>query len=630
MGLPSLKPCLLLIFLFLLNVSTINSKRSKVEPVLFGGNFQALYVIGDSLVDSGNNNNLNTSVKANFAPYGSDFEGGKPTGRFSNGKTIADYIAIYYGLPLAPAYMGLSEEQKNNISTGINYASASCGIFPDTGTRLGKCLSLSDQVDLFEKTIDNNLKKKFKTQSELTKHLAGSLFMTAIGVNDYAFYFKETTDPNEFAEKLLHDFLMQIKRLHELGARKFFINNLKPLGCYPNYIVANTVPRGSCSKVAKYNAKLRKSLTHLKKKFSEASFLYSDYFNFMLGLRGPLTNQVSSNLINSISPCCPSVYDGDKRTSLGRIGNTRNGFAFLSKTIVPYLLFLLLCLLNVITIISKKSLKGEAVLFGGNFPALYEAKLPAVLVMAKQLLIILGRCLSMNVQIDLLNKTIEKILRKVQDATLGGSLFMTAIGVNDYAFTYKKNATDANEFASKLLNEFLIHLERLYNLGARNFFVNNIKPLGCYPNIIAETVPRGSCDDSLNLAIDIFNLMEFAQGKIVMALEGGYKYNLDSIAQSSLACIQVLLEDKPFQGSSEAYPFESTQHIIQAVWMLLLSIENHHVDMPLLDPTCGNRDSFAIFKGGNSSQRSVSEGERRLPKESSSDTVVAANLGMGR
>ncbi|KAF2597270.1 hypothetical protein F2Q68_00011462 [Brassica cretica] len=320
MGLPSLKPCLLLIFLFLLNVSTINSKPSKVEPVLFGGNFQALYVIGDSLVDSGNNNNLNTSVKANFAPYGSDFEGGKPTGRFSNGKTIADYIAIYYGLPLAPAYMGLSEEQKNNISTGINYASASCGIFPDTGTQLGKCLSLSAQVDLFEKTIDNNLKKKFKTNSELTKHLAGSLFMTAIGVNDYAFYFKETTDPNEFAKKLLHDFLKQIKRLHELGARKFFINNLKPLGCYPNYIVANTVPRGSCSKylnkaVAKYNVKLRKSLTHLKKTFSEASFLYSDYFNFMLGLRGPSTNQVSSNLMNSISPCCPSVYDGDKRTS---------------------------------------------------------------------------------------------------------------------------------------------------------------------------------------------------------------------------------------------------------------------------------------------------------------------------
>lgn len=31
-------------------------------------------------------------IRANYPPYGSDFEGGKATGRFSNGKTIADYI----------------------------------------------------------------------------------------------------------------------------------------------------------------------------------------------------------------------------------------------------------------------------------------------------------------------------------------------------------------------------------------------------------------------------------------------------------------------------------------------------------------------------------------------------------
>lgn len=76
-----------------------------------------------------------------------------------------------------------------------------------------------------------------------------------------------------------------------------------------------------------------------------------------------------------------------------------------------------------------------------------------------------GRCLSMNVQIDLLNKTIEKNLKKKfktqleLSSHLGKSLFMTAIGVNDYAFTYEKNATDANEFASMLLNEFLKQLE---------------------------------------------------------------------------------------------------------------------------------------------------------------------------
>ncbi|XP_019056150.1 PREDICTED: histone deacetylase 5-like [Nelumbo nucifera] len=59
-------------------------------------------------------------------------------------------------------------------------------------------------------------------------------------------------------------------------------------------------------------------------------------------------------------------------------------------------------------------------------------------------------------------------------------------------------------------------------------------------------------------------LMEFAQGKIVMALEGGY--NLDSLVNSALACVKVLLEDEPVVGTSEAYPFESwTWRVIQKV-----------------------------------------------------------------
>ncbi|XP_048605137.1 GDSL esterase/lipase At2g03980-like [Brassica napus] len=136
----------------------------------------------------------------------------------SDGKTIADYIAIYYGLPLAPAYMGLSKKEKNNLSTGINYASASCGIFPDTGKQFGRCLSMNVQIDLLNKTIEKNLKKKFKTQSELSRHLGGSLFMTAIGVNDYAFtYKKNATDANEFASKLLNEFLIHLERLYNLG-----------------------------------------------------------------------------------------------------------------------------------------------------------------------------------------------------------------------------------------------------------------------------------------------------------------------------------------------------------------------------------------------------------------------------
>ena len=51
----------------------------------------AMFVFGDSLIDNGNNNNLPSFAKANYFPYGIDFEGG-PTGRFSNGYTMVDEI----------------------------------------------------------------------------------------------------------------------------------------------------------------------------------------------------------------------------------------------------------------------------------------------------------------------------------------------------------------------------------------------------------------------------------------------------------------------------------------------------------------------------------------------------------
>lgn len=51
----------------------------------------ALCIFGDSVVDVGNNNNLPTLIKANFPPYGRDFVGHRPTGRFCNGKLATDY-----------------------------------------------------------------------------------------------------------------------------------------------------------------------------------------------------------------------------------------------------------------------------------------------------------------------------------------------------------------------------------------------------------------------------------------------------------------------------------------------------------------------------------------------------------
>lgn len=68
--------------------ATITISENKTVP--------AVMVFGDSIVDSGNNNNLITMAKCNFPPYGRDFMGGKPTGRFSNGKIPSDLIGIRF------------------------------------------------------------------------------------------------------------------------------------------------------------------------------------------------------------------------------------------------------------------------------------------------------------------------------------------------------------------------------------------------------------------------------------------------------------------------------------------------------------------------------------------------------
>ena len=62
---------------------TANNGHSSVSAIL---------VFGDSTVDPGNNNYVNTVFRSNFQPYGRDFLNQKPTGRFTNGRLCTDYV----------------------------------------------------------------------------------------------------------------------------------------------------------------------------------------------------------------------------------------------------------------------------------------------------------------------------------------------------------------------------------------------------------------------------------------------------------------------------------------------------------------------------------------------------------
>ena len=80
------------IIVFFLSVFIILCTTEALVKLPRNETFPAVLVFGDSIVDPGNNNNLSTLVKCNFPPYGRDFVGGFPTGRFSNGKIPPDFI----------------------------------------------------------------------------------------------------------------------------------------------------------------------------------------------------------------------------------------------------------------------------------------------------------------------------------------------------------------------------------------------------------------------------------------------------------------------------------------------------------------------------------------------------------
>ncbi|KAH7849900.1 hypothetical protein Vadar_024713 [Vaccinium darrowii] len=141
----------------------------------------AVIVFGDSIVDQGNNNNLTSSAKSNFPPYGKDFMGGIPTGRFSNGKTPPDLVAEDLGVKdLLPAYLDPSL-QATDLLTGVSFASGGTGFDPQS-PQIAAVYTLDDQLKMFKEYIG---KLKGMVGEDRTNFiLTNSLYLVVAGSND--------------------------------------------------------------------------------------------------------------------------------------------------------------------------------------------------------------------------------------------------------------------------------------------------------------------------------------------------------------------------------------------------------------------------------------------------------------
>ncbi|KAH6767278.1 hypothetical protein C2S52_018261 [Perilla frutescens var. hirtella] len=196
-----------------------------------------IFVLGDSTADVGTNNYLAGSIlKANFSHYGIDFPHSRPTGRFSNGFNSADELAKLFGLKRSPPpFLFLltlqSHHFKKHLFKGVNFASGGAGLLDSTN--LGMTVPLSEQITQFTSVRSNLTAMIGEPATEAM--LNSSLFFISIGSNDIFGYFgkQDGTPPDSVIAKMLSAYSQHITALYGLGARKFGIISVPPVGCCP-------------------------------------------------------------------------------------------------------------------------------------------------------------------------------------------------------------------------------------------------------------------------------------------------------------------------------------------------------------------------------------------------------------
>ncbi|XP_017218967.1 GDSL esterase/lipase At4g16230 isoform X1 [Daucus carota subsp. sativus] len=276
--------------------------------------FSASFVFGDSLVEAGNNNYIQSLSKANYPPNGIDF--GKPTGRYTNNRTIVDIIGQQVGFKdFTPPYLAPTTRGAV-ILKGVNYASGGGGIVNETGALFVGRINFDAQIDYFANTRQDIISQIGAPAA--ARLLETALFSITIGSNDFLNNYlvpvvtevRRRIDPPEvFINTLISRYRVQLTRLYNLGGRKFIVPNVGPLGCTPYQRDVNLIIGDNCATranqiVQSFNRQLKSLLTELTAKLSGSTFLYANVNHIFVDI---LQNYKSYGFENANSACCFSA-----------------------------------------------------------------------------------------------------------------------------------------------------------------------------------------------------------------------------------------------------------------------------------------------------------------------------------
>lgn len=274
---------------------------------LEGARPPALYVFGDSYADTGNHDKQNPQLWQPWKiPYGHTWPG-NPSGRYSDGFVLTDFIAKFLNLP-SPSPSGQVGEMP---ATGANFAYGGSGVFFTYGPEY---TNISAQVDQFEQMAKGK-----------PVDYANSLVLFVYGGNDYSVHIQKhgVRGIPFLITRVVRQISSLLVRLHKLGFRRFAVTNIEPAGCLP-FI---RMPRSmiNCSRTdnvlsSLHNRLLSQSLVTLRTFRGRGSeYILLDQYKSFLGIfKSGATYGFGAGLLES---CCVGMMKGAGCGSVDKSGN---------------------------------------------------------------------------------------------------------------------------------------------------------------------------------------------------------------------------------------------------------------------------------------------------------------------
>ncbi|CAL4902368.1 unnamed protein product [Urochloa decumbens] len=260
-------------------------------------NITSMFTFGDSYIDTGNfvimAKTVSFPVLNDKPPYGMTFFG-RPTGRFSDGRVIIDFIAGKFGLPFLPPSLANSSD----ISQGVNFAvggatAIEVGFYERNNLVPFKLLnnSLDVQLGWFEELRPSLCSS---TTGGSRECFGKSLFMVGeFAVNDYSFFFmanKTEAEVRSYVPKVVKTIALAVERLiNDDGAEFVVVPGNPPIGCSPAILTlrqttnAASYDRTGCLRdvngvVVYHNTLLHAAVAGLRLKHPHATIVYADFY----------------------------------------------------------------------------------------------------------------------------------------------------------------------------------------------------------------------------------------------------------------------------------------------------------------------------------------------------------------